>query len=117
MRPKAIAKAEIIAVRLDAHKVAYKSHAKSVRVVVSEQNSSEKKIDELSNQLTTLLKDMPDRKYKFENGHCIAQNEGGNRNWNQLNNRPFQSSRMTKRNNNDTSVGVRGQIDKRYAQS
>ena len=41
--PKTIAEAETIAVRLDSHKVADKSRAKSVRAVVSEQNSSEKK--------------------------------------------------------------------------
>ena len=103
--PKTIAEAETIAVRLDAHKVADKSRAKSVRAVVSEQNSSEKKIDELSNQLTTLLKDMQDLKHKFENRPRTAPNEVGNRNWNQPRNRPFQRARMAQGDNNDTRQG------------
>lgn len=64
--PKTIGEAEQVAVRLDAHKVADKSRGRSVRVMGSEESKTEKRLDELSGQLSNLLHEMQNMKKSNE---------------------------------------------------
>ena len=64
--PKTIGEAEQVAVRLDAHKIADKNRGRSVRVMGSEESKTEKRLDELSGQLTNLLHEMQNMKKSNE---------------------------------------------------
>lgn len=88
--PTSISEAEKIAVRLDAHKVADKNRGKhSVRSVQPEVNQTEKKLNELSEQMKKLMKDMseyrqhtierPINRTGYQNNKAHNSNHNANR--------------------------------------
>ena len=112
--PKSIAEAERIAVRLDAHKTADRSRGKpSVRSVQTEETKTEQKLNELSEQMKKLMKDMNDYKARTQSrglnqsesnsryGAQNSTNRNGRQNWNRAGNgaypqRPFAKSSFSK---------------------
>lgn len=76
--PKSISEAERIAVRLDAHKVADRSRGKhSVRQFTSEKTNTEKRLDELTDQLKQLMDQMKTytQTNKFHNQKADGHNK------------------------------------------